>query len=57
MFQGTDALAPVASGIVTVNEYRPAVVPVPVIAPVAGSSVMPGGISPSVLNVNGARPP
>src|SRR6476619_2875511 len=57
MFHGTDTFAPVASVIVTVKAYRPDVVPVPVMLPVAVSSVMPGGISPSAPNVNGARPP
>ena len=36
MFHSTDAFAPVASVTVTVNGYRPAVVPVPVSFPVQG---------------------
>ena len=55
--QGTDTLAPVASVTVTVVEYLPAVVPVPVSAPVVGLSVMPGGSAPSAENVYGPRPP
>src|SRR5262245_30635924 len=55
--QGTDAVAPVESVTVSVNAYRPAVVPVPLTFPLAGSTVMAGGSSPSAPNVYGERPP
>ena len=47
---GTDALAPVASVTVTVELKRPEVVPAPVIAPVVGLSVIPGGSAPADVN-------
>ena len=53
----TDPFAPVWSVTVRVERYVPAVVPAPVIAPVAALSTRPGGSVPVLAKVYGARPP
>src|SRR6188472_3393393 len=54
---GTDTFAPVESVTVTVDENLPAEVAAPVTAPVAVSSVTPGGSAPTDVKVYGALPP
>ena len=48
---GSDSFAPAWSVTVIVEANVPARVPVPVIAPVDGSSVTPGGSAPALANV------
>ena len=57
MANGTVALAPVWSVTVRLERNVPALVPVPVMAPVAVSSAMPGGSEPLLEKTYGARPP
>src|SRR6188472_4676186 len=54
---GTDTFAPVESVTVIVEANLPDDVAAPVTAPVAASSVTPGGSAPADVNVYGALPP
>ena len=54
---GAETFAPVESVTVIVDVNLPDDVAAPVTAPVAASSVMPGGSAPADENVYGARPP
>ena len=54
---GAETFAPVESVTVMVDANLPDDVAAPVTAPVAASSVMPGGSAPADENVYGALPP